>query len=171
MNVNKQWTLRGITSAALTDEKTNKCDVNSLAVYTDAAKFTDWMNEIMKNYPKVSQNQPFEKPEITTRAPTTRYIPPRTTPTRKTYTQAPHVPPRLAQNNQVGTDAEICGLPVIPPHRALIYKGRPVYKGEMPWLAAYVEEQYDNLELWCGAVLVSSKLKGISSMVSTKVFN
>lgn len=40
---NNKWYLRGIISVALANQKTKICDTNSFVVYTDTAKFQDWI--------------------------------------------------------------------------------------------------------------------------------
>ncbi|XP_062563764.1 serine protease gd-like [Armigeres subalbatus] len=40
-----RWVLRGIVSYALTDPDTGKCDTRKYTVYTDVAKYHEWMEE------------------------------------------------------------------------------------------------------------------------------
>lgn len=41
---NGQWFLKGIISVSLTDLSTGTCDANMYAVYTDIAKFSEWIS-------------------------------------------------------------------------------------------------------------------------------
>lgn len=38
-----RWMLRGVISAVLADQRTMDCDPYNFAVYTDVAKFSDWV--------------------------------------------------------------------------------------------------------------------------------
>lgn len=42
---NGRWVLRGIVSHALIDPDTGKCDTRKYSVYTDVAKYRDWLEE------------------------------------------------------------------------------------------------------------------------------
>lgn len=44
---NGAWRLRGVVSVSLVDPETRNCDVKNHAVFTDAAKFTPWINSII----------------------------------------------------------------------------------------------------------------------------
>lgn len=41
-----RWTLRGIVSNSLKDPYTNSCNLNEYVVYTDAAKYSDWIKDV-----------------------------------------------------------------------------------------------------------------------------
>lgn len=43
------WTVRGIISGGLSTQNASRmCDVNAYTLYTDVAKFLDWITEVMK---------------------------------------------------------------------------------------------------------------------------
>lgn len=46
MKVNNRWTLRGVVSVAIPNED-KFCDLNNYVVFTDAAKFKDWIKQYM----------------------------------------------------------------------------------------------------------------------------
>lgn len=44
------WTIRGIVSASLEDEDNERaCNTNEYLMFTDVAKFADWINSKIKN--------------------------------------------------------------------------------------------------------------------------
>lgn len=42
--------LRGIVSSAIFDQATQSCDNNQYVVFTDVAKYTDWIDDLMSRY-------------------------------------------------------------------------------------------------------------------------
>ncbi len=46
--INDKWMLRGIFSSALSDAPTHNCNLREYLVFTDAAKFVDWIELHMR---------------------------------------------------------------------------------------------------------------------------
>lgn len=46
------WNVRGIVSASITDVE-HGCDINKFSIYTNVARFTDWIMKVMKETEKV----------------------------------------------------------------------------------------------------------------------
>ncbi|XP_059616531.1 uncharacterized protein LOC132261647 [Phlebotomus argentipes] len=46
-DVNGRWTLRGIVSASLSDMLTSSCNLKEYVVFTDVAKYSDWIRDKM----------------------------------------------------------------------------------------------------------------------------
>lgn len=44
------WYLRGIVSSSLVDQVLSVCDTKNYAVFTDVAKFTNWIQGHIKSY-------------------------------------------------------------------------------------------------------------------------
>lgn len=44
---NNRWTLRGIVSAGINDANTGGCKLTDYVVFTDVAKFIDWIRSYM----------------------------------------------------------------------------------------------------------------------------
>lgn len=42
--------LRGVVSSGLINAETQSCDTNNYAVYTDVSKYTDWIDEFVRNH-------------------------------------------------------------------------------------------------------------------------
>lgn len=46
---NGAWRLRGVVSNSLQNPETRICDVTNYAVFTDVARFSTWINNIIEN--------------------------------------------------------------------------------------------------------------------------
>lgn len=44
---NGRWMLRGIVSAGVNDPNNNGCKLHDYVIFTDVAKFTEWIREFM----------------------------------------------------------------------------------------------------------------------------